>query len=111
MYVSNSHRTYARSSKGFNAYLTALDVNGVLLWRSRSLVSNASNFVVLDDAIIAGYGFTAEPDYLYVINRHDGWIIHTIKLRSGPDYILLQGDRLFVRTYDTDYIFRVLRSN
>lgn len=59
-----------------NAYLTALDVNGVL-WST----------------------------------GHDGSIIHAIKLRSGPDYILLQGDRLFVRTYDTDYIFRVPRSN
>lgn len=109
LYVANFHRTYARSSKGLNAFLTAIDIgHAQVLWRSRPLVSNANNFVVLDDVIVTGYGFTAEPDYLYVINRTSGAIVQTVRLRSAPEYILLKGTKLFVRSYDTDYVFSLV---
>jgi len=107
LYVSNGHSTYARSSYGLNAYLTAIDVNsGRLLWRSAPLVSNSSNFLLYQDAIITGYGFSAEPHYLYVVNQKDGRVIQTIKLKKMAEYILNKGDNIFVRTYDTDYVFK-----
>ena len=65
LYVSHAHSTYAKSSKGYNAYISAIDLKtGQLLWHSQPLVSNAYDFLVKGDAIIAGYGFTAENDYL-----------------------------------------------
>jgi hypothetical protein len=108
LYAANFHRTYARSSGRQNGYITALDPNtGRMKWRSRSLVCNSTNFLVKGDAIIAGYGFTAEPDFLYVLDRRSGAVAQTVKLKSGPSWILEKGGRIYVRTYNTDYVFRL----
>ena len=108
LYVSNGHRTYASESKGKNAYLTAIDLKtGNILWRSRPLVSNARNFEIVGNVIVAGYGFTREPDFLYLIDRKTGEVIAKRPLKTGPDYILEKGGKLYVRVYDTDYVFEV----
>ncbi len=107
LYVSHAHRTYARSSNGYNAYISAVDVRtGALLWRSQPLVSNAQNFVVRGDAIVSGYGFTSEPDFVYVLNRADGRVVQQVPVKSGPSYLVDKEDRLYVRTYNTDYVFQ-----
>lgn len=107
LYVEHTHKTYARSSKGYNAYISALDTRtGMLLWRSKALVSNAHNFLVKDGAIITGYGFTAEPDFLYVLNQADGKILQKLRLKSAPEFFVEKDNKLFVRTYHTDYVFR-----
>ncbi len=109
LYLSHSHKTYASSSRGMNAYITAIDLNSrKLLWRSDPLVSNAANFEVVGNTIISGYGFSAEPDYLYLLDTSNGRQIEKIALRTGPQYILRKDDQLFVRTYNTDYVFRVV---
>lgn len=106
--VSNFHRTYAKSSKGQNGYLNALEPkSGKLRWRSRPLVCNSANFVVAGDAVISGYGFTAEKDFLYVLDRRTGAIVQTVPVRSGPEWLILKDGKLFVRTYNTDYVFRL----
>jgi hypothetical protein len=108
LYFSHSHSTYAKSSYGMNAYLTALDLEtNQILWRSQPLVCNAGNFIIIDDVIICGYGFTAEPDYLYLINKNTGEILQQIPLKTAPDYIIPKDNKLYVRTYDTDYVFRI----
>ena len=107
LYVSTWHNTYARSSFGLNAYLNAIDVStGRLLWRSQPLASNSANFLLYKDAIITGYGFTQEDHFLYVMNQKDGRIVQTIKLRKMAEYILNKGDDIYVRTYDTDLVFK-----
>jgi tetratricopeptide (TPR) repeat protein len=108
LYVSNAHSTYASSSKGKNAYITALDArSGNLLWRSAPLVCNSFNFLIRGDYIITGYGFTAEPDHLYVLDRTTGKTVSKIRLRTGPDYIIEKAGKLYVRTYNTDYVFDI----
>lgn len=110
LYVCNAHCTYAKSSLGLNAYITALNLKtNQIKWRSAPLVSNADTFEVVDDAIVCGYGFTREPDFLYVLDKRTGAIAQTIRVKSGPDFIVRKGDRLYVRTYDTDYVFRIER--
>ena len=106
LYVEHTHNTYARSSKGYNAYISALDTRtGMLLWRSKALVSNARNFLVKDGTIITGYGFTAEPDFLFVLNQADGRILQKVHLKSAPEYFVEKDNKLFVRTYNTDCVF------
>jgi len=108
LYVSHSHNTYSKSSGGQNAYITAFDLNtGGLLWRSAPLVCNSANFIVRDDGIVCGYGFTDEDDFVYVLNRHTGATHAKIKVKSGPEMFALHWDVLHVRTYNTDYQFRV----
>lgn len=72
LYVSYGHNTYAKSSKGMNAYITAIDTkNNRAKWHSRPLVSG-TNFIIQNNTIISGYGFTAEPDYLYLLSTNTG---------------------------------------
>lgn len=108
LYVNHDHRTYAESSHGHNGYLSAIDLqSGHLLWRSRPLVCNSRNFVVDGDRIWCGYGFTAEPDFVTVLDRRTGALLARHRVKTGPDYLLLRGDTLFVRTYDMDYVFEL----
>ena len=110
VFVAHRHRTYAASSGGQNAYITAIDLPSAMVrWRSRPLVANAANFVVTDHHLITGYGFTAEPDFLYVLERRTGEIRSKVKVKSGPSYIFRRGDALLVRTYDRNYVFDLSR--
>lgn len=110
LYVSNSHLTYASQTKGRNAYLSAIDLGTKkTLWRSPALVANARTFVVTGDLIVAGYGFTAEPDFLYLLDRRTGKVLHRLGVPSAPEIIKLRDGRLHVRTYDRQVVARIVR--
>jgi hypothetical protein len=110
LYVETAHSTYARSSYSLNAYLNAIDLQKrKLLWRSPALVANAHNFVVAGDVIVSGYGFTAEPDYLYAIDRSTGHVLTRLKLPNGPERITRSGSTFRVKTYDRLVVVRLER--
>ncbi len=107
VYVEIGHNTYA-SSQPHTSFIVALEADtGRLLWKSEELVASGYNFVIYGETIICGYGFTAEPDYLYVLNCHNGKKLETMKLRSAPYHFVLMGDTLYVTTYNTGYIFKL----
>ncbi len=108
LYVSHSHSTYASSSKGMNAYVTAISLeDNSVLWRSQPLVSNGANFILHNDVIVCGYGFTNEKDYLYTIDKNTGKVNGKIALKSGPSYFVVKDNVFYVRTYNTDYTFKI----
>ena len=110
LYVSNSHLTYASQTKERNAYLSAIDLGAKkTLWRSPALVANARTFVVTGDLIVAGYGFTAEPDFLYLLDRRSGKVLHRLPVPSAPESIELRDGQLHVRTYDRQVVARIVR--
>jgi hypothetical protein len=109
LYVETAHSTYARSSYGLNGYLNAIDLKTKKLrWRSSALVANADNFVLLNTVIVSGYGFTAEPDYLYAIDRATGHVVGRLSLPTGPERIVRHGNVLTVDTYDHRLTIRVV---
>ncbi|HEX4746940.1 MAG TPA: hypothetical protein VFU99_08670, partial [Gaiellaceae bacterium] len=102
--------TYATQTDGRNAYVSAVDVaRKRTLWRSPALVANARTFVVVGDWIVAGYGFTAEPDFLYVLHRRTGGVLDRLPVPSAPEIVKFRGDRLHVRTYDRQLVVRIAR--
>lgn len=108
LYVSHAHRTYAESSMGMNAYIGAVEIKtGKVLWRSPALVSNARNFVLLKDVIVSGYGFTKEEDYVYVLDRSNGNVRQRLPVKSGPEYLVRKGAKLYVRCYNADVVLAV----
>jgi hypothetical protein len=108
LYVQNAHLTYAKSSYGQNAYITAIDAQTKRrLWRSRALVANAQTFAVTPDYLLTGYGFTAEPDYLYLLDRRTGRVVERLSLPSGPEKITRNGKNFVVRTYDHVLVVRL----
>jgi len=110
-YVSIAHRTYAESAP-HNAYVMALDINDgyKVIWKSEPLICNAVNFAIVDGTLICGYGFTAEPDYIYLLNRYTGEKMDTIKVKTGPDYFYAIDNKLYVRTYDTNYVYSIIEN-
>ena len=89
-------------------FMFAYDLeNEKLLWRSADQSYNSMNFVVEGDVLICGYGFTAEPDYLYQINRNTGEIIDRLPLKKMPDLIVEQDGKLYVHTYSYNYVVSI----
>ena len=107
LYISHGHFTYSSSSFGQNAYISAINLNDYkIIWTTQPLSCN-STFSLIGNAIVSGYGFTAEPDYLYVIDKLNGVRVQQISLTSGPEYIIRQNNNLFVRTYNKNYVFAI----
>ncbi|MBR6328127.1 MAG: hypothetical protein IKR68_00595 [Lachnospiraceae bacterium] len=103
--------TYAEDQP-CTGYIVAVDMkDGSLLWRSDMRVANGVNFILGDEVLICGYGFTQEDDFLYVLSTKTGRTLKSIKLKNAPDYFLPTGDELYVLTYDTAYDFLVERKN
>ena len=108
LYVEIAHRTYA-SDQPYTGFIVAVDMdNGDLLWRSDMQVANGNNFIVGDDVIICGYGFTKEPDYIYFLSRKSGAVLDKIKVNSAPDYFIPEDDSLYVICYNTVYEYNIM---
>ena len=73
------------------------------------LLLTAVVFPLLTVMIVAGYGFTAEPDFLYLLDRRTGRVLDRLAVPSAPEVIKLRGDRLHVRTYDRQVVARIVR--
>lgn len=109
LYVAIGHYTYTESCP-HTGYLVAIDLNDMsVIWKSEPCVTNVRRFEILDNTIVCGYGFTSEPDYLILVDRLDGSVIEKIPIRSMAEYIIYKDDFLFVRTYNTNYTFRINR--
>lgn len=105
LYATVGHSTYAASSSGYNAYLVAIDLKSQKVkWMTKPLTSN-SPFCIYGNTIITGYGFTDEPDYIYVIDKSTGCRLKSIKVANGPEQFSIINNKLYVRTYSYDYVF------
>jgi hypothetical protein len=92
LYFNEACQSYAREANGKCSSLVAVDpVAGTLLWRTAHLVSN-NRFLVHGDYIIAGYGFTAERDYLHVVRRQDGKVVHRVQLPAAHENLQLSAE-------------------
>ena len=89
-------------------FMFAYDLeNDKLLWRSADQTCNSMNFIVKDDVIICGYGFTSENDYLYQLDLHTGEVLSRLTLKKQPDLLVYQDDTLYVHTYSYNYTIEI----
>ena len=89
-------------------FMFAYDLeNDKLLWRSADQTCNSMNFIVKDDVIICGYGFTSENDYLYQLDLHTGEVLSRLALKKQPDLLVYQDDTLYVHTYSYNYTIEI----
>jgi hypothetical protein len=112
LYVSTSYNGYAKEVKGQTAFVMALDLGtGDVLFRSPALTANAQNFVLVDGVVVAGYGFTAEPDFVYALDAATGKTLQRLSVPSSPEHFAWNAERreVLVRTYDHDVVLAVSR--
>ena len=89
-------------------FMFAYDLeNNKLLWRSADQTCNSMNFIVKDNVIICGYGFTSEDDYLYQLNLHTGEVLSRLNLKKQPDLLVYQDNTLYVHTYSYNYTIEI----
>lgn len=89
-------------------FMFAYDLeNNKFLWRSADQTCNSMNFIVKDNVIICGYGFTSEDDYLYQLNLHTGEVLSRLKLKKQPDLLVYQDNTLYVHTYSYNYTIEI----
>lgn len=97
VYVQTSHPTYAATTKGKNAYITAVDAaTGAMFWRSAPLVANQDTFAIRGSYIISGYAFTGEPKNLFVLDRSTGKIVSRLPVEKFPRVIMTRDDKVVV---------------
>ena len=103
LYVSIIHNGYA-SENPRSSHIVAIDLSTMeVVWRSEAQVSGLCNFKIVDDTIICGYGFTSEPDYIYLLDKHTGDKIDQISVASAPEQMEIRDGILYVATYNTAY--------
>ena len=78
-----------------------------LLWRSADQTYNSMNFIVKDNVILCGYGFTSEDDYLYQLDLHTGEVLSRLTLKKQPDLLVYQDHMLYVHTYSYNYTIEI----
>lgn len=111
LYISTAHRTYADACP-LTGYITAIDINtGDVIWKTEPLINNADSFDFIGDTIVAGYGFTNEPDYLKIIDIKTGALVRQVDVKNAVDYIKYKNGKLYVRCYSYDYVFEVEKQN
>lgn len=107
LYAEVGHAGYASEEPKSN-YIVAYDlIERKLLFRSEPMVAGAANFQIVDDTIICGYGFTEEPDYIYLLDRFTGDVVEQMPVNSAPAQFEIEGDTLYVATYNTAYEFQI----
>jgi len=107
LYFNEACQSYSREAGGACSSLLAVDpVAGTVGWRTPPLTSN--NIILLHGPyIVAGYGFTAEPDSLFLIDRATGRILDRQPLDSAAGYLEVTGEDLVVVTTNQLYYFRI----
>ncbi len=100
--------TYSRNYRRKCSTLVGYDLGQRrVLWRTPWLTSN-NQFLFWDDrTIVTGYGFTAEPDHLYLVDARSGRLLGRAKLDSAHSYLERMGDELHVITYGSHFVMRV----
>ena len=108
LYIHHGYNGNAYLNYGLNAYISAIDLEtNTILWTSKPL-SCFRDFIIIANTIVTGYGFTEEDDYVYLIDRATGKTRQTIKVASAPEEFALKNNKVYVRTYDTDYVFDIV---
>jgi hypothetical protein len=108
LYFNLACPSYSKEMGGNCSKLYCLNVNtGELLWKSNSLSSNGG-FILYEDLIVSGYGFTDELDYVYLIDKNSGRRLASYKLNKMTVYFEFKDDELYVIDYNKRlYVFEI----
>ena len=106
LYFNEACQSYSSGAKGKCSALIAYDpVAGTKRWSTRNLVSNGE-FLIHGDYIVSGYGFTGERDYVFVVRRSDGKVMHKASVKTAPETFTVADDGLLeVQLYSGHVLF------
>lgn len=105
MYVNHSGLSYSDGYDHLTGYISAINLfTNEVLWTSQPKTCN-SRMCIEGNSIICGYGFTDEPDFLYVVDKYSGQHTQKLFVRKAVYTPIVKGRKCYVRTYSYDYEF------
>jgi hypothetical protein len=106
LYFNEACQSYSREAGGRCSALLRVDPRGARLeWRTRHRVSN-NVFIFSGPYLVAGYGFTAEPDSLHLISPETGRVVASRALDTAHYYLEERAGILHVVTHNSHYRMR-----
>jgi hypothetical protein len=107
LYIAHGSNGYSDGAGYQTGYITAFDMeNGEIIWTTQPMTCN-SHFAIVDNSIICGYGFTGEPDNLFVLDKDSGQRIQKIPVKKMVNEVVPKDGLAYVRTYSFDYVFKI----
>lgn len=107
LYFNEACQSYSREAGGQCSSLVRVDPRaGRVDWRTAPLTSN-NVFLLHGPYVVAGYGFTNEPDALFLLDRATGRVVSTHGLDSAHSYLEFRDGELLAVTRGSLYRFRV----
>ncbi|MGM0555438.1 MAG: hypothetical protein ACQEVA_03570 [Myxococcota bacterium] len=101
LYVNSNYQSYAKEVGGETAYFYAIAPGQAeVLWKAGPVVSRG-DFLVLDDVILTGYGFTAEPDYLFALDAETGAVLDKERVPTAHERMRETDEGIQVVTYNS----------
>ena len=108
MYVSHSGGGNSVEFGYQTGYISAINMlTNEVIWTTQPMTNNCSKIAVVGNSIIAGYGFSEEPDFLYVLDKYSGQRVQKIPIKNAADYVFVKGQTVYVGTYSYDYVFAI----
>ena len=99
LYVCHTSNSYPSEAGYQTGYISAIDMRtDEILWTTEPMTCN-SDFAIVGNSIVCGYGFSDNPDHLYVVDKYSGQRLQKIPLKKMATMILSKADRVYVRTY------------
>lgn len=103
---ANPHLCYATSERQFE-FLVKFSLRDYKVeWTSPFNTSDGA-FAVADDIIYSAVGGSCRDDYLYAIDVNNGEVIARDSVPKSFDWLLIENGRLFGKTYDNGYVYRL----
>lgn len=107
LYFSFGTNGYSDGAGYQTGYIAAFDMEKQeIIWTTQPLTCN-SHFAIVDNSIICGYGFTSEPDNLFILDKYSGQRIQKLSLKKMALEVVPKTGYLYVRTYSYDYLFKI----
>ena len=106
LYLCNNPGNLSAADGG-GAKIFAIDLKTNLFRWASAEKTGSGQFAVIAGSLVCAYGFTGEPDYIYVLDRFTGELSQTIKLKTAAKWLIEKGDLLHVRCYNTDNVYRI----
>ena len=106
LYLTNNPGNLSAADGG-GARLFAIDVEtNRLKWASAEKTCSGQ-FLAIAGSIVCAYGFTGEPDFIFVLDRFTGEVTQKLKLKTAANWLIPKDGRLHVRCYNTDDVYRI----
>lgn len=107
LYFNEACQSYSREAAGQCGSLVRVDPrSGRVDWRTTPLTSN-NVFLLHGPYVVAGYGFTNEPDALFLLDRATGRAFASHGLDSAHSYLEFRDGELYAVTQGSLYRFQV----